>query len=189
MNRLLAVLAASLALACAGNKASNSSSSSAESYPPAHEPAQHRGAMAQIESRSGSKLVGTARFTSVEGGVTAHIVIAGADAGEHGIHIHEVGDCSDSKAASAGGHFNPAGEPHHGGTTGSARHAGDFGNILVDASGNGSLDLTMPGLSINGDRTGIVGRSIVVHDKSDDLHTDPSGNSGSRLGCGVIKAE
>jgi len=152
-------------------------------------PRDRAGALAQIEGRSGSAMVGTARFTAAEGGVTVHLVVAGAPPGEHGVHVHEKGDCSDPKAASAGGHFNPAGAPHHGGPTGADRHGGDLGNITVDASGNGSFDETVPGLSIAGESTGIVGRAVVVHEKIDDLHSDPSGNSGARIGCGVITAE
>lgn len=143
---------------------------------------------ATLEGRSGSTLTGTARFTSAEGGVRAHVELQGATPGEHGLHVHEKGDCSDPKAASAGGHFNPGAAEHHGGPSASVRHGGDLGNITVDQSGKGTLDVTVQGLSTAAGTNGIEGRAIVVHEKADDLKSDPAGNSGARIGCGVIKA-
>jgi Cu-Zn family superoxide dismutase len=141
-----------------------------------------------IEPRSGSKLNGTARFTAVEGGVAAHIEVRDGTPGLHGIHVHEKGDCSDPAAASAGAHYNPQQGAHHGGPATAVRHGGDLGNIEVDASGNGVLDLVAPDLTLNNLLDGVVGHSLVVHEKPDDLHTDPAGNSGARIGCGVILA-
>jgi Cu-Zn family superoxide dismutase len=213
MRRSLAVLAVSLALACSHNSSSSTPSASpdapestpapsarparpapstrAEATPaPAPAPAEghHKGALAQIESRSGSKLVGTARFVSQGSGVVLRLVVAGATAGDHGVHIHETGDCSASNGDTAGAHFNPGGGAHHGGPAGE-RHSGDFGNITVDASGNGTLDIAVSGLSISGKENGVIGRAIVIHADTDDLHSDPAGKSGSRIGCGVIRAD
>jgi Cu-Zn family superoxide dismutase len=105
------------------------------------------------------------------------------------VHIHEKGDCSDPKATSAGGHFNPNAGAHHGGPTTDPRHGGDLGNMTVDASGKGSLDVMVAGLSLDGPQNGVIGRSIVVHEKADDLQSDPAGNSGARVACGVIQAQ
>jgi Cu-Zn family superoxide dismutase len=146
-------------------------------------------ASAAIEPRSGSALIGTATFKAVEGGgVAAHVEVQNAPPGLHGVHIHEKGDCSDPKAASAGAHYNPNGGPHHGGPATPVRHGGDLGNLTADDSGKGVLDVVVQGVSLDNAIDGVVGRAIVVHEKADDLQTDPSGNSGGRIGCGVIRA-
>jgi Cu-Zn family superoxide dismutase len=143
-------------------------------------------ATAAIDPRSGSTISGSSRFSKVDGGLASHVELQGATPGQHGVHVHEKGDCSDPKALSAGPHFNPASSPHHGGPTTPVRHGGDLGNITVDDSGKGVLDVVVYGLSLDGS-DGVVGRAIVVHEKVDDLHSDPAGNSGGRIGCGVIK--
>jgi Cu-Zn family superoxide dismutase len=143
-------------------------------------------ANATIEPRSGSALSGNSRFSPANGGLAAHVELQNATPGQHGLHVHEKGDCSDPKAASAGPHFNPAASPHHGGPATPVRHGGDLGNITVDNSGKGVLDVVVYGLSLDGS-DGVVGRAIVVHEKVDDLHSDPAGNSGGRIGCGVIQ--
>jgi superoxide dismutase, Cu-Zn family len=143
-------------------------------------------AVAYLEARSGSQVSGTAHFKGTGGGVEVVVDAKGLPAGPHGIHIHEKGDCSASDASSAGAHFNPGGGKH-GGPTDDHAHAGDLGNITGDASGNGKLTVTVEKLAISGDN-GVIDKSIVIHTDPDDLKTDPSGNSGSRIGCGVIKA-
>lgn len=144
-------------------------------------------ASAVIEPRSGSTVSGTARFVSLSDGLGVHVELQGATPGQHGIHIHEKGDCSDPEAKSAGGHYNPGTAPHHGGPRTAVRHGGDLGNIEVDSSGRGVLDVVVPGLSVNSVQDGVVGRSIVVHEKADDLQSDPAGNSGVRVACGQIQ--
>jgi Cu-Zn family superoxide dismutase len=104
--------------------------------------------------------------------------------GPHGFHIHEKGDCSAADASSAGGHFNPTGKPH-GGPDSDARHAGDFGNIEADATGNARYSRTFSDLTLDGESS-IIGKAIIVHQKADDLKTQPSGDAGGRIGCGVI---
>jgi len=105
--------------------------------------------------------------------------------GKHGFHIHEKGDCSAADASSAGGHFNPT-HQHHGGPMTAEHHTGDLGNIEADASGKAHLDwkgkMQMSGAD------SIIGKSVVVHEKEDDLKSDPAGNSGARIACGVIEA-
>lgn len=146
-------------------------------------------ATAVIEPRSGSTVTGSASFTAADGGnLGAHVEVQNATPGQHGVHIHEKGDCSDPKAASAGGHYNPNSGAHHGGPSTPVRHGGDLGNITVGPDGKGTLDVVVSDLSLDSGATGIVGRSIVVHEKTDDLQSDPAGNSGGRFGCGVIQA-
>ena len=105
-----------------------------------------------------------------------------------GVHFHEKGDCSDPNATSAGGHYNPNFGAHHGGPMSDPRHGGDLGNLTADASGRGSLDVVVPDLSLDSVQNGVVGKSIVVHEKADDLKSDPAGNSGPRVACGRIQA-
>jgi Cu-Zn family superoxide dismutase len=143
-------------------------------------------AMATIVSRSGSKVEGRAVFTQLSsGGVKAEVWIEKATPGTHGLHIHEKGDCSAPDAASAGGHFNAAGNPHAA-PADTARHNGDFGNIEIGADGKGHLEITSSLLTVAPGPDSVVGRSIVFHEKADDLKTQPTGASGARYGCGVI---
>ncbi len=105
----------------------------------------------------------------------------------HGIHIHEKGDCSAPDASSAGAHFNPGDEPH-GDPEGTAHHAGDMPNITADAQGNAMVSLHVPGVGLGGDGPGdAMGKAIVVHEKADDYKTQPAGDSGARIACGVIE--
>jgi Cu-Zn family superoxide dismutase len=142
--------------------------------------------VAKLNPSSGSQVTGTVTFTAAAKG--AHVVIDMTDLtpGKHGLHIHEKGDCSAADAASAGAHFNPT-HSHHGGPTSAERHAGDFGNVEADASGKVHVELKEKGLKLSG-ADSIVGKSVIVHEKEDDLKTDPSGNSGARVACGVIEA-
>jgi Cu-Zn family superoxide dismutase len=127
-------------------------------------------------------LTGTAVFTpAAEGGVTIVVDLKGAPPGVHGIHLHQVGDCSAPDAKSAGDHYNPTGQ-QHGGPTSAQHHAGDFGNIEVAADGTGHFEIRMPELTIDQVRD----RAIVIHADRDDETTQPSGNSGARIGCGVV---
>jgi len=139
-----------------------------------------------IEAKSGSKLAGKAVLTETEGGVHVVLTLEGLDAGEHGAHVHEKGDCSAADGASAGGHFNPQSKDH--GLPGAEkRHLGDLGNITIGKDGKGSLDITAPGANLKAnDPQSFVGRAIIVHAKKDD-GGQPVGNAGGRVGCGVIK--
>ena len=144
-------------------------------------------ARAAIEARSDSTVTGTATFTELStGGVKVHVHIEKAPPGTHGLHIHEKGDCSDPKAVSAGGHFNPGGMPHSG-PMDMKRHAGDLGNIEIKADGTGDLDITSDLLTVKAGPNSVVGRSVVFHEKADDFKTQPTGNAGGRFGCGVIQ--
>jgi len=142
-------------------------------------------AAAQLEPKSGSQVTGTVTFTKVGDEVQMVADIQNLKPGKHGFHIHEKGDCSAADAASAGAHFNPT-QKHHGGPMTADHHAGDLGNIEADAAGKAHLDWKGK-LSLSG-KDSIIGRSVVVHEKEDDLKTDPSGNSGARIACGTINA-
>jgi len=142
-------------------------------------------ATATLESKSGSQVTGTVTFTKVGDDVQVVADIQGLKPGKHGFHIHEKGDCSAPDAASAGAHFNPT-MKHHGGPETLDHHTGDLGNIETDASGKTHLDWKGK-LSLIGNDS-IIGKSVVVHEKEDDLKTDPSGNSGARVACGAILA-
>ena len=142
-------------------------------------------AAAQLEAKSGSQVTGTVTFTKVGDEVQVVADIQNLKPGKHGFHIHEKGDCSAADAASAGAHFNPTAQ-HHGGPTTAEHHSGDLRNIEADASGKAHLDWKGK-LSLSG-KDSIVGKSVVVHEKEDDLKTDPSGNSGARVACGAITA-
>lgn len=142
-------------------------------------------AVTTFEARSGSAISGDATLRQDGDSVRIVVNVKGATAGEHGLHIHEKGDCSAPDAASAGPHFNPLGH-NHGGMEQSPRHAGDLGNITVNADGTGTLEVVLKGLTVASGDLSVVGRALVLHEKPDDLRTQPSGNSGARIGCGVI---
>jgi len=144
-------------------------------------------AKATIQPKSGSTVTGTARFTDVDGrGVKIVVDVENAPPGVHGLHVHEKGDCSAPDAMSAGAHFNPAGNPHAG-PKDKARHNGDFGNIEVGQNGKGHLEIADDLLTAAPGPNSVVGRAIVFHAQPDDLKSQPAGNSGPRLGCGVIE--
>jgi superoxide dismutase, Cu-Zn family len=133
-------------------------------------------------------VAGTVTFTPAANGVKVHAEITGLTPnGKHGFHIHEKGDLSAPDLMSAGSHFNPGGHKH-GGPDASDRHGGDLGNLEADGSGKATYDATIQGITLGEGANGIVGKSVIVHEKADDLKTDPSGNSGARIGGGVIKA-
>jgi superoxide dismutase, Cu-Zn family len=141
-------------------------------------------AIAVLHPTTGSNVSGTVTFTASGDKVKVVADITGLTPGKHGFHIHEFGDCSDPKAASAGGHFNP-GHKQHGAPDASERHAGDLGNIDADASGKAHLELTDSVMKLSGSDS-IIGHAVIVHEKADDLKTQPTGDAGGRLACGVI---
>ncbi len=142
-------------------------------------------ANAVIQAKSGSTVHGMARFVAVNGGVEITITLEGATPGWHAVHIHEHGDCSADDASSAGGHFNPGGTDH-GAPIAAVHHAGDLGSLFVRDDGTGYYKVFMPELTIDSGDHAVVGRSIVVHEKIDDLVSQPTGAAGGRVGCGEI---
>lgn len=126
---------------------------------------------------------GRVTFTPDGKGIHVHAEISGLTPGEHGFHIHEFGVWSEDGLAS-GGHFNPSKAPHASPES-PKRHVGDLGNITANANGNATYDLDDATLSFHGPHS-IIGRGLVVHEKVDDLKTQPTGNAGGRLAVGVI---
>jgi Cu-Zn family superoxide dismutase len=152
-------------------------------------PVQTRVAVAPIGPASGSALTGMATFTESEGTVTLELTLENASPGTHGVHIHEIGDCNATDASSAGGHWNPTGEEH--GKWGEPPfHLGDIGNVEVGEEGRGSLRMSTDKWSVGeGSGHDVVGKSVVVHSGADDFTTQPAGDSGERIGCGVIQLQ
>jgi Cu-Zn family superoxide dismutase len=163
------------------------------SAPPAAAPAPRaststaRMALANLAPASGSLVSGKLTLMPMAGGVHISGDIGGlAPGSSHGFHIHETGDCSAADASSAGGHFNPTGSPHGKAETG-AHHAGDIDNIVADASGVAHVNAHVAGVSLGGGAADdIAGRAVVVHAAADDYNSQPAGNSGARVACGVV---
>ena len=145
-----------------------------------------RGSAVIRGTQPGSALSGTAIFTPADDGLQATMHITHAPPGLHGLHLHEQGACGDEGRA-AGGHYNPD-RSQHGflPTDGFQRaHTGDFGNLTVGADGSGSLTLILPGLRLRGGPHSVAGRAVILHAEPDDF-TQPTGNAGGRIGCGVV---
>ena len=143
-------------------------------------------ATAMMRPASGSQVNGSVKFTQVGSRVRVSGQIAGLSPGLHGFHIHEKGDCSAADATSAGAHFNPAGMKH-GGPGSAVHHAGDLGNIKADDYGNATISVLADGVSVSkGQSDSVIGRGLIVHAAPDDEKTDPTGNAGGRIACGVI---
>jgi superoxide dismutase, Cu-Zn family len=131
-----------------------------------------------------SGVSGVVTFTQTPEGIHVAADINGLTEGKHGFHIHKYGDCSADDGTSAGGHFNP-GNNKHGAPSDKDRHVGDLGNITALADGTANLDLTDTVISFQG-KNSIIGRGIIVHAGEDDLTSQPTGNAGARVACGVI---
>jgi Cu-Zn family superoxide dismutase len=144
-------------------------------------------AVAHVTPAGNSQVMGTITFRKQATGLEIHVVLDGLKPGDHGLHVHEKGDCSSMDAMSAGDHFNP-GNQVHGGRESAQRHAGDFGNVNADAAGHVDVTFTDTHVALSGD-TSILGRAIVVHADKDDGMSQPSGNSGERIACGVIEED
>lgn len=144
-------------------------------------------ARAVLLPRSGSQASGTVDFAKTDQGLLIRAYVTNVSPGAHGFHVHEKDDCSAPDASSAGEHFNPTDQPH-GGPKGQSRHAGDFGNLIVKADSSAPVEMTIPSPTRAFDWKMIVGKALVLHDKADDLKSQPSGKSGDRIACGVIEA-
>jgi superoxide dismutase, Cu-Zn family len=146
-------------------------------------------ASSSIEPRAGNTtLKGTLLIAKAAGTTKLTVKLTGAPPGEHAAHIHMTGDCSAADATSAGGHWNPAMSSH--GKPGATAHLGDLGNFTVAADGSATLEISNPAWTIgDGATTDVVGKAIVIHGAPDDFVTQPTGNAGARIGCGVIKKD
>ena len=191
---LFSILFATAAVACGGSKPAPAKPVVVVEKPvekPAEKPAEPpappspKHATATMAPTKKFKASGTITFKEVEGGVEVTANLEGLKPGEHGFHIHEKGDCSAPDAKSAGGHFNPGGHKH-GGPDADEHHAGDLGNLKAGKDGKATKTFTMQGITLGDDPTSIAGKGFIVHEKADDLKTQPTGNAGDRAACGVI---
>jgi Cu-Zn family superoxide dismutase len=141
-----------------------------------------------VNAQGGS--IGHAKFSAVPDGVKVSITVSQLAPGEHGIHIHNVGKCDGPAFTTAGGHFNPT-SAHHGinNTMAPKPHLGDLPNLVVSPKGTAKITFTATGATLGDGPNSLFhdgGTSLVIHAKADDLMSDPSGNSGDRIACGVI---
>ena len=137
-------------------------------------------------TQKNSVLTGTVEFEDSAAGLKVDAKIENASPGKHGFHIHEFSSCED-EGEKAGRHFNPNAAPHgYLPKDGLEKaHAGDFGNIEINENGSGELQLVIPGLVVHDDQYGVAGKAIILHEKQDNF-SQPAGNAGKRIGCGVI---
>ncbi|WP_156678855.1 superoxide dismutase family protein [Sphingomonas profundi] len=177
----LCLLGTTVALAACSmdGKGMRSAGSTAMAAPPAS---------ATLTNEAGM-VMGTATFTPVKDGVRLVVEGKGLTPGAHGLHIHTVGRCEAPGFTSAGPHWNPT-NMKHGKDAPGGPHMGDVPNLIAGADGTGRLEATLPG-TLTGGATPLIdadGAAIVIHAAADDYTTDPSGNSGGRIACGVINA-
>jgi Cu-Zn family superoxide dismutase len=178
---VLAALGLAAFSGCAtGSGSSESNSSSTQLSKP------RQTAIAVLSPGANGQVRGTVTFAEETEGVRVIASVEGLTPGPHGFHIHEKGDCSAPDFSSAGGHFNPLGRPH-GSPTDPEHHSGDFGNIEANQQGVARYERVFAWLSFKGTNS-ILGRAVIVHEKPDDLKSQPSGNAGARLACGVIQS-
>lgn len=145
-------------------------------------------ASATLRDSTGAR-IGVATFTLVEGSARLGVSVAGLAPGQHGIHLHERGVCTPPDFSSAGGHLNPAGRKH-GLENPEGPHAGDLPNLMVESDGSADTVFALPAGLLALGPGGVLrpeGTAVVIHAGRDDQRTDPSGNSGARLACGVIQ--
>jgi Cu-Zn family superoxide dismutase len=145
-------------------------------------------AVATLKNAEG-KEVGKASLTSAKGGVKVQVTAAGLPPGKHGIHLHAAGKCEPPDFKSAGPHFNPE-EKHHGLKNPEGPHAGDLPNLTVGKDGKAKGSFTAKGATLaegKGSLLGPEGAALVIHADPDDEKTDPAGNSGARIACGVVE--
>jgi len=145
-------------------------------------------ATAALQPTKGSKAFGEATFEQAGDKVRVIVFAQGLKPNaEHGLHIHEAGDCSSGDGMSAKGHFNPHAKPH-GNPASGERHAGDLPSLKAGKDGRAKIDATVDLISIGQGPGNIVGRGLIIHADPDDYKTQPTGNAGARIACGVIKA-
>jgi Cu-Zn family superoxide dismutase len=145
-------------------------------------------ATAQLQPTKGSKTFGEATFEQVGDKVRVVVFVQGLKPGQaHGLHIHEVGDCSSGDGMSTKGHFNPHGKPHaH--PSSADRHAGDLPSLTANKQGRANIQVDMDIITLTPGPANIIGRGLIVHADPDDYKTQPTGNAGARIACGVIRA-
>ena len=143
-------------------------------------------AVAVVYPASGSACKGSVRITQEASAIKVVADIEGlAPNSKHAFHVHEFGDCSAPDASSAGSHYDAAQTKHHGMPNDKMSHTGDMGNVEADANGKAHYELTLEGTTIDGTQAPVLGRAVIVHANVDDF-SQPVGNAGGRIGCGVI---
>jgi superoxide dismutase, Cu-Zn family len=169
MKKLILIALATGALACAHSKSGPM-------------------AMAPVVPTAGNTAKGMVHFQELanNGGVEVTVDLQGVPPGVHGFHIHENGNCGNN-GQDAGGHFNPMNMPHAG-PEAASHHAGDFGNVTADEKGEVHTTFVTHSVTVSPGPTSVIGHSVVLHAGADDLTTQPSGNSGARIACGIIGA-
>lgn len=148
--------------------------------------AHAQSAVAALDPTAGNSAKGTIDFEQHGDKVFVNAKVSGLAPGAHGFHVHEKGDCSSSDGMSAGGHFNPTAKPH-GNPASAEHHVGDMPALVADASGNATFQGDLAPMSVGAGVTDIVGKAVIVHKDADDYATQPTGNSGARVTCGVIR--
>ena len=181
----LSLSAALMAAGCASTGSGDAASSGAAPKPAASSTAKQ--ASVKLAPASGSLVSGMLTLKPMGDGVHITGEIGGLTAGgTHGFHIHEKGDCSAADATSAGGHFNPGAQPHGRAGQG-AHHAGDADNLVADGKGVAKVNVHQSGVVLGGGAANdIAGRAVIVHAKADDYTSQPTGDAGGRIACGVI---
>ena len=157
----------------------------AETKPEPPPPAPLHATANIVGTKKYKNVKGTVEFKETDDGVEVTANLEGLKKGDHGFHIHEKGDCSAPDAKSAGGHFNPSNHKH-GAPDAAEHHEGDLGNITADKDGKATATMTIKGVTLKEGDTSIVGKGFIIHAKKDDMKTQPTGNAGDRVGCGVI---
>ncbi len=151
--------------------------------------AERKTATAKIQDAKGQD-IGQAKFKATKGGVDMSVTVTNLSPGVHAIHIHEAGKCDPPDFKTAGAHFNPANKKH-GMENPEGHHAGDLPNLTVGANGKGTFKSTIRGVTLAGAGANSLfhagGTSVVIHEKADDMKTDPAGNAGARMACGAIQ--
>ena len=145
-------------------------------------------ATATLAPTKGNQVQGTVNFTQKGDKVLVEARVTGLKPGQHGFHVHEKGNCTAPDASSAGAHFNP-GAASHGSHASAARHGGDLGNITADSTGTAIYRVEVTGISLGTGPDSVIGKAVIVHANRDDFTTQPSGNSGARIACGLISKE
>jgi Cu-Zn family superoxide dismutase len=151
------------------------------------EKAKHDGptnAVAVIHGFGDSHVKGVVHFKATTDGVQISGQLSGLKPGKHGFHIHEFGDVSSADPKCHGGHFNPD-KKKHGGPADAERHVGDLGNITAGDDGKAAINMTDKQIALSGSHS-IVGRAVIIHEKADDLKTQPTGDAGGRIAGGVV---
>lgn len=143
-------------------------------------------AMATVHPAAGSTVRGTVHFQeTADGSVEVQVDLTGLPAGVHAFHVHENADCGDDGKA-AGSHFNPLSMPH-GAPSDASHHAGDFGNLTADANREAHTTFITRSIRVSAGPLSVVGRAVIVHESADDLRSQPSGNAGDPIACGIIQ--